>query len=142
LFGESFRFRVRAEVAPCIGRRLVETSIIMPGKDDAGRAGIHKLGDAVALTQLKDMTRSDHVGVPELAILSPDSHFGGDVEHHLTTFDGSRQAVDIGEITGNALDAQRFEVGIPPALKRTNAIPPLAKALNDGASEKTAAARD
>jgi hypothetical protein len=64
------------------------------------------------------------------------------VKYNLTTLDGSRQAVEISEVAAKALDAQRFEIGILPPLKRANVIPPLAKPLNDGASKKTAAARN
>ena len=64
------------------------------------------------------------------------------MEYNLTTLDGSRQAIQIPEVAAKALDAQRFEVGILPPLKRANVIPPLAKPLNDRASKKTGAARN
>jgi hypothetical protein len=114
----------------------------VPREDDTGRTGIDQLGHTVVLTQFEHIACSNYVGVIELAILSPHPHFGGDVEYNLTTLDGSREAIEIAEVAAKTLDAQRFEVGISSSLKRANVIPPLMKPLNDGASKKTAAARD
>src|SRR5262245_36248764 len=102
-FGLRFRFRVRAQITRWIGCRLVYAFITISGEDDTQRTGIDELGHGVVLTQFEHIACSDYVGVIELAISSSNPHFGGDVEYNLTTFDGSREAVEISQVAAKAL---------------------------------------
>ena len=93
-----------------------------PRVDDARRAGVDELADAVLPARGDDVLGAGDVGGEEVGVPAPDAGLRGDVEDDVAPRDGPLDGREVGEVAERLLDAELVEPRVRRAGERADGV--------------------
>src|SRR5262245_15429808 len=89
-----------------VRERFIVAFDVVPGADDARRAGEDESADAVLAAGGEDVARAEDVRPEVLVGRAPDAGFGGDVKDDVAARDGVGDARGVRQVAASLLDAE------------------------------------